>query len=191
MLATAALILMAGVAGAIFDDGTDIDPDSPKYDGSAGYVYAVGNSSGSGVYLMCNDIMNDFQIGCDATHPDSVNLTPKQGKVNQKKRDNNANAWIWAGTIGGTDFGDTTFDLVCDRVQMTGKANDDKFTADAKCTLSKCDPPEGLTFGEFQSAAECIENAEDDGDIGKGVSTLRTDNNSQIRGNIRTKGVWD
>jgi hypothetical protein len=48
-----------------------------------------------------------------------------------------------------------------------------------------------LTFGEFQSAAECIENAEDDGDIGKGVSTLRTDNNGQIRGNIRTKGVWD
>ncbi|MBW2716575.1 MAG: hypothetical protein JRD03_10885 [Deltaproteobacteria bacterium] len=191
MLATAALILMAGVAGAIFDDGTDIDPDSPKYDGSAGYVYAEEESSGSGVYLMCNDIMNDFQIGCDSTHPDSVNLTPKQGKTDQKKRDNNAYAWIWADEIGGIDEDNTTFELTCDRVQMTGKANDDKFTAEARCTLSKCDIPGGLTVDQVIAMGDCIDDAEDSGNIGKGVSTLRLDNKNQLKGNIKSKGGWD
>ena len=60
LLATAALIMVTGVAGAIFDSSDSITPDSPKYDGSAGYVVAAGPGNSTGVWFTCVDATNDF-----------------------------------------------------------------------------------------------------------------------------------
>jgi hypothetical protein len=189
MLVTAALIVMAGVAGAIFDDNVDIDP-SEKYNGSGGYLNAADDTFGAGVYMMCQNADNDFEIGCDTTHPDSANMTPQQGKVDQKKNENNATAWISAGTIGGVMY-ESTWNLDCEQVRQSGKANDNKFTADAMCTLTKCDIPGGLTVDEIISMQDCIDEAEENGDIGKKVSTLKLDSNNQLKGKIKSAGDWD
>lgn len=190
MLATAALIVIAGVAGAIFDDDVYIDA-SEKFAGTSGYVHAAGDTFGTGAYMMCQNADNDFEFGCDSTHPDGINMNPVQGKVNQKRRDNNANAWIYGGIIGGIDEMDTTFFLNCERVQATGKANDKKGTADAKCVFTKCDLPEELTVGQIASIEDCIEESEDDGSLGKRVSTMRLDNNNKLKGTVRSSGDWD
>ena len=190
VLATAALILITGVAGAFFNSSNSIDPDSPNYDGSAGYVDASGPFYETGVYLMCSNSENDFEIGCDSWHPDSVNMTSKQGKVDQKKKDNNADAWIAGSELGGA-VGDFDVFLDCQKVQIKGKSNDDKQTIESKCTLTKCELPQGITLGQIESAADCIEESEDSGAIGKKVSTLKLDGNNLLKGNIWSKGIWE
>jgi hypothetical protein len=148
LLATAALILLAGVAGAILNADSAIDPDSPKYDGSGGYVDASGSVFETGVWLHCIDNDNNFTIGCDSDHPDGVNLTPVQGKVDQKKKDNNAEAWMAVDTMGGI-FEDDVYPLICDRMQIKGKLNDDKLTIESQCTLTKCEIPGSLTIDQI------------------------------------------
>jgi hypothetical protein len=139
---------------------------------------------------MCTNIANDFQIGCDSWHPDNVTISPTQGKVDQRKTNNNANAWISANRMGGIDEGGTIFPLTCKKVQIKGKSNDDRLTIESKCTLTKCELPGGLELGQIQSAEDCIEESEDNGDIGKSVSTLKLDNNGLLKGRIWSKGIW-
>jgi hypothetical protein len=189
LLATAALILIAGVAGAIFDASVTIDPESPKYDGSGGGVDGSDSSFGTYVYFMCNDADNEFTINCDSHHPDRVSISTKQGMVDQKKRDNNAHAWIDVLEMGGI-IEDTTLDLDCDKVQIKGKANDDKLTAESQCTLSKCVVPGELTIDQVRSAEICIDDSEENGTIGKNVTTLKLDNNNMLKGKIKSKGDW-
>jgi hypothetical protein len=189
LLATAALILLAGVAGAILNADGIIIPDSPKYDGSGGYVDANGDLYETGVWLSCEDIDNDFRIGCDSDHPDSVNISRKQGKVDQKKRDNNADAWIAVDEMGGITE-DAVYPLDCDRVQIKGKLNDDKMTIESQCTLTKCEVPGDLTLDQIRSAEDCMEDSEDNGDLGKSVTTLKLDNNNLLKGKIKSKGMW-
>lgn len=188
LLATAALIMVTGVAGAIFDSIDDIAPDSPKYDGSAGYVAASGSNYSTGVSFQCVDTDNDFRFGCDSNHPDSVSISTNQGKVNQKKNDNNADAYLNVATMGGLPV-NLSFPLVCDRVQMKGKSNDSNDKIQAQCNLKKCDIPGDLTVAQLQSASACIEGSEDDGSLGKSVTTLQLDNNNQLKGKITSKGI--
>jgi len=190
LLATATLILLTGVAGAIFNSSNDIDPDSPNYDGSAGYVDGSGSSFSTGVYFMCVDIDNDFQIGCDTDHPDKVKLTRWRGEVNQKKKDNNASAWMWVGMLGGIDEGDTLFPLDCEKVQLKGKSNDRNEKIESECKLTKCELPTSLSEDQYRSAEACIDDAEATGDLGKKVTTLKRDNNGLLGGKIKSKGVW-
>jgi hypothetical protein len=190
LLATAALVLIAGLAGAVFDADVGIIPDSPNYDGSGGWVDGSGEDYSTGVYFSCEDADNAFEIGCDSWHPDNVTISPKQGKVDQKKTDNNAYAYMSVGEMGGI-VEETEFELDCKKVQIKGKANDDKLTAESKCTLTKCNIPGGLTLDQIASAEACIDAAEDAGDIGKKVSTLKLDNQNLLKGNIWSKGTWD
>jgi len=190
LLATAALVLFTGLAGAVFDDSVDIDPDSPNYDGSNGYVDADGDSYSTGVWFTCEDGNDDITIGCDSWHPDNVTISTKQGKVDQKKTDNNATAYMVANLIGGQAV-NIDEDLECKKVQIKGKANDDKLTAESKCTLTKCEIPGGLTVEQIGLIEDCIDDAEESGDIGKKVSTLKLDNQNLLKGNIWSKGIWD
>ncbi|MBW2578051.1 MAG: hypothetical protein JRE38_08290 [Deltaproteobacteria bacterium] len=190
LLATAALVLITGLAGAVFNEDVGIDPDSPNYNGSAGWVDGSGEDYSTGVYLMCNDDDNAFEIGCDSWHPDNVTMSTKQGKVDQKKTNNNAYAYMSVGEMGGI-VEEQEFELNCKKVQIKGKSNDDKETVESKCTLTKCEIPGGLTLDQIASAEQCIEDAEDAENIGKKVSTLKLDNQNLLKGNIWSKGVWD
>jgi hypothetical protein len=190
LLATAALVLFAGLAGAVFNASVGIDPDSPNYDGSNGYVNADGSNYGTGVWFTCEDENNTITMGCDSWHPDNVTISTKQGKVDQKKTNNNAIAYMEASLIGGQAV-DIDEVLECKKVQIKGKANDDKFTAESKCTLTKCEIPGGLTVEQIGLIEDCIDDAEDSGNIGKKVSTLKLDNQNLLKGNIWSKGMWD
>jgi hypothetical protein len=35
-----------------------------------------------------------------------------------------------------------------------------------------------------------MEDSEDNGDLGKSVTTLKLDNNNQLKGKIKSKGTW-
>ena len=190
LLATAALILIAGVAGAVFDSNDDILPDSPNYNGSGGYVDASGNIFATGVYFMCADADNDFEIGCDSEHPDKVSLSTNTGRVDQRKNGNNAHAWMSVVKMGGI-VEDTTFDLDCEKVQLKGKSNDKTDKIDAQCTLKKCVVPGGLLIDQVRSAEACIEDSEENGEIGKKVTTLKLDRNNLLGGKITSKGLRD
>jgi hypothetical protein len=190
LLATAALVLFAGLAGAVFNASVGIDPDSPNYDGSNGYVNADGDLYSTGVWFTCEDNDNFVTIGCDSWHPDNVTISTKQGKVDQKKTDNNAIAYLEASLIGGQEV-DIGGVLECKKVQIKGKSNDDKFTAESKCTLTKCEIPGGLTVDQIGLIEDCVDDAEESGDIGKKVSTLKLDNQNLLKGNIWSKGMWD
>jgi len=190
LLATATVILFTGVAAAIFDSSNEIDPDSPNYDGSAGYMDGSGSDFSTGVDFMCVDIDNDFQIGCDSDHPDKVKLARWRGEVNQQKKDNNASAWMWVGMLGGIDEGGTLFPLDCEKVQLKAKSNDRNEKIESECKLTKCELPTSLSEDQFRSAEACIDDAEATGDIGKRVTTLKRDNNNLLGGKIKSKGVW-
>ena len=190
LLATAALILVTGLAGAVFDADEDIFRDSPNFNGSGGWVDGSGDSFSTGVWFGCSDIDNDFQIGGDSDHPDNVTIAPKTGKVDQRKADNNAYAYMSVGEMGGI-VEETEFELNCEKVQLKGKSNDDTQAIESKCMLKKCAIPGGLTLDQIASAQQCIENAEDSEDIGKKVTTLKLDNNNLLKGNIWSKGTWD
>jgi hypothetical protein len=189
LLATAALVLIAGLAGAVFNADTGIDPDSPNYNGSGGWVEAEGDEYSTGVWFVCEDEANAFEIGCESGHPDNVTISTKQGKVDQKKTNNNAIAYMDIGMMGG-EVVDDKLELDCKKVQIKGKANDDKLTAESKCTLTKCELPGGITLDMIASAEQCIEDAEDAENIGKKVSTLKLDRNNELKGNIWSKGTW-
>jgi len=109
--------------------------------------------------------------------------------VDQKKTNNNAIAYLSVGEMGGIVVEDE-FELDCKKVQIKGKANDDKLTAESKCTLTKCELPGGITLDMIASAEQCIEDAEDAENIGKKVSTLKLDNQNLLKGNIWSKGSW-
>ena len=190
LLATAALVLIAGLAGAVFDSDEDIYPDMPNYSGSGGWVDGSGSDYSTGVWFSCEDNDNAFSIGCDSEHPDNVTISPKQGKVDQKKKDNNAYAYLDVGEMGGI-VEETEFELDCQKVQIKGKSNDDTQAIESKCTLTKCQIPGGLTLDQIASAEQCIDDAEDAEDIGKKVTTLKLDNNNLLKGNIWSKGTWD
>ncbi len=111
LLAATALILIAGMAFAILDDGADIFPaKSPDYDWSGGYVDARGTVFSSGVYFQCTDEDNDFRIHCDTDHPDKVRLSGQKGRVDQTKKDNNAHVWANVSTVDG-EHGRTTVEF--------------------------------------------------------------------------------
>jgi len=192
LLAAAALVLIAGGATAIFNSSEFIDPDVPNYLGSFGGVDGSFDDYETFVGFTCVDLESDFALGCSSWHPDSVNMTPKQGKVDQKKKDNNAIAWISATKIHGIILQEEIIEqpLLCDRVQIKGKSNDDKETIESKCTLKKCDLPLGLTLADLTAIGNCIEDSEDAGLLGKKVQTLKLDNNNQLKGNIWSKGTW-
>jgi hypothetical protein len=190
LLAMATSILFTGVAGAVVDADESIDPDSPNYDGSAGYVDASDSSFSTGVDFMCVDIDNDFQIGCDSDHPDKVKLARFVGEVSQKKRGNNASAWMWVGEMGGFDVGGTLFPLDCERVQLKGKLKNRNEKIESECKLTKCELPTSLSEDQYRSAEACIDDAEATGDLGKKVTTLKRDKNNLLGGKIKSKGVW-
>ena len=190
LLATAAVILMAGLAGAIFDSDDPIYPDSPQYNGSGGWVDGSGEDFSTGVWFGCSDSDNDFYIGCDSDHPDSVKLSNNQGKVDQRKRDNNGYAYLDVYEMGGI-VEDTEFGLDCERVQLKGKSNDNNDRMDVQCMLKGCQIPEGLTVGQLQSAETCIDDAQDLDNIGRRVTNLRLNNNNELGGKITSKGVRD
>jgi len=190
LLATAAVILMAGIAGAIFNSDDSIDPDSPNYNGSGGWVDGAGEDFSTGVYFMCLDNDNDFQIGCDSEHPDGVKLSNNQGKVDQRQRDNNAYAYISVTEMGGI-ADDTEYELDCDRVQLKGKSNDNNDKMDVQCRLKGCEIPGDLTVAQIQSAETCIDDAQDLDNIGKRVTNLRLNNKNLLRGKITSRGVRD
>jgi hypothetical protein len=81
----AALILIAGAAAGqgFFDSSESIDP-GDGYQGTAGYVDGSGSTFSTGVSLMCVDINNNFEIGCDSDHPDKV--TCRRNRVRSNRR---------------------------------------------------------------------------------------------------------
>jgi len=193
-LAMAGLILTAGVASAqFFDDyAYAIDPDSPGYDGSDAWVEASGFNYSAGVEFYCTDIDNDFYMGCETTHPDSISVSNNQGKVDQKKNNNNAHAYLSVGEMGGI-VEEADFELSCEKVKVMGMANTQNDKVKVQCVLKNCEIPEGLTPNQIDSAVACIEAAENSGDLGKKVQSLRTNNNDQTSGKIKAAGMayWD
>jgi hypothetical protein len=190
LLATAALILLAGGATAFFNSSNGIQADIPNWLGSFGFVDGFADDYETAVGFTCVDPDSDFAMGCYSTHPDSVNMTPKQGKVDQKKRDNNAVAWIEASKLDGDPL-ELDTDLVCDKVQIKGKSNDDKETIESKCTLNKCAIPGELTLNQIAAIVDCVDDSEDSGLLGKKVQTLKLDKNNLLKGNIWSKGTWE
>jgi hypothetical protein len=189
LLVTAMLTLIAGVARAILDADVDIKPDSPGYDGSAGYVDASGTSYSSAVAVYCTDADNDFHIYCETDHPDKVSLSNAQGQVSQTKKGNNATAAIDVDRMGGIDV-DAEFLLSCEKVQVKGKSNDSTERAEVQCMLKGCEIPGALTINQIRSAIDCIDGSVASGDIGKKVQKLRVGNDNRIQGKIKSKGDW-
>jgi hypothetical protein len=191
LLTMAALILIAGAAAGqgFFDSSESIDP-GDGYQGTAGYVDGSGSDFSTGVSLMCVDINNDFEIGCDSDHPDKVNLSTKQGQVEQKKRGNNADAWMVASKLNGADV-DINESLDCEKVQLKGKANNVNQKIDVKCTLKKCEFPAGVDAAQIDAAIDCAVAAVGNGDIGRKVGRVSQNSDEQISGHIRSKGVLD
>ena len=191
LLAMAALILVAGSAAGqdFFDADAFIDPDD-GYQGSGGRVDGSGDDFYTDVYANCVNADNNFEIGCYSDHPDSVNLSKKQGKVDQKKKDNDANVWMVATAIGG-EAEDIDEDLDCEKVQIKGKSNSDKFTIDAKCTMKKCKLPGSVSVAQIDAMIQCIDDEVENGDLGKKVGNLKKNTDNEITGKITSKGVWD
>jgi hypothetical protein len=200
-LLAAALMLIAGVVGAVIDADESIDPESPDYDASEGGVDVSGDEFEARVSFrsLCVDLdiprnNNDFEFGCESTHIDRVNLSTHQGNLDQKMRNNNAHAWMYVTVIGGATK-NTTYDLACERVLIKGKSNDDTEEIEARCTLRKCTPPQTDTNPikaeiQFQSALNCLDASEEDGSLGEKVQTLHLLKNGDLDGEITSKGVW-
>jgi hypothetical protein len=191
LLTMAALILIAGAAAGqgFFDSSESIDP-GDGYEGTAGYVDGSGSDFSTGVSLMCVDINNNFEIGCDSDHPDKVNLSTKQGQVEQKKRGNNADAWMVASKLNGVDV-DINESLDCEKVQLKGKANNVNQKIDVKCTLKKCELPAGVTPAQIDAVIDCAVAAVGTGDIGRKAGRVSQNSDDQLSGHIRSKGVLD
>jgi hypothetical protein len=191
LLTMAALILIAGAAAGqgFFDSSESIDP-GDGYQGTAGYVDGSGSTFSTGVSLMCVDINNNFEIGCDSDHPDKVNLSTKQGQVEQKKRGNNADAWMVASKLNGADV-DINESLDCEKVQLKGKANNVNQKIDVKCTLKKCELPADVTAAQIDAAIDCAVAAVGSGDIGRRAGRVSQNSDDQLSGHIRSKGVLD
>lgn len=83
------------------------------------------------------------------------------------------------------------YPLDWEKVQIKGKIDDDKLTIESQCTFTKCDIPGSLTIDQIRSAEDCMEDSEDNGDLGKSVTTLKLDNNNLLKGTITSKGTWD
>jgi len=139
---------------------------------------------------MCVDNNNNFEIGCDSDHPDKVNLSTKQGQVEQKKRGNNADAWIVASKLNGDDV-DINESLDCEKVQLKGKANNVNQKIDVKCTLKKCELPDAVTPAQIDAVIDCAVAAVGSGDIGRKAGRVSQNSDDQLSGHIRSKGVLD
>jgi hypothetical protein len=189
LLTMAALILIAGAAAGqgFFDSSESVDP-GDGYQGTAGYVDGSNSDFSTGVSIMCVDINNDFEIGCDSDHPDKVNLSTKQGQVEQKKKGNNADAWMVASKLDGADV-DINESLDCEKVQLKGKANNVNQKIDVKCTLKKCELPAGVTPAQIDAAIDCAVAAVGSGDIGRKAGRVSQNSDDQLSGHIRSKGV--
>jgi len=192
LLATATLILIAGLAGAIFDAKNPIIPDQPKYTGSGGYVNGEDSDFGAGVWFDCADDENDFTIGCYTDHPDLIIVGTKTVKVDQKVNGNGAYGYMDVVEMGGI-VENAQAKLVCDKVKMISFSNDDSDKIKSRCILVRCSIPSGttlsLTLDQIESALACIDDSEVDGSLGKSVSTLTLDNNDLLRGNITSQGL--
>ncbi len=189
LLAMAALILIAGAAAGqdFFNNSAGIDPDE-KYAGTTGGVDGHDSQYETGVMAMCENAEVDYTIGCDTWHPDRVNLSTHQGQVDQKKRGNNAIAWMSANLIGGEIVELGPVDLDCEKVQLKGKYNTKKETIDVKCTIKNCQLPQGLELGDVNDMIDCAEEAQDSGALGKRAGNLRL-RQDLLSGHIRSKGT--
>ena len=189
LLAMAALILIAGAAAGqdFFNRDAAIDPEE-NYQGSTGHVDGQGEEYSTSVGPMCANDIVDFSIGCESTHPDRANLTKTQAQIDQKKRDNNAVAWMAANKLGG-EVVNIDEALECDKVQLKGKYNTRNDRIEAKCTIKNCKIPNGVTVGDIDDAIECADDAEDSGDLGKKVSSVKKNNANELSGNIKSKGT--
>jgi hypothetical protein len=189
LLATAALIVIAEMAGAILDDGADIFPaESPNYDGSGGYVDARGAVFSSGVYFSCLDPDNQFIFYCDTDHPDKVSLSGEKGRVDQTKRDNNVHVWFKASKVGGLEV-ERDGDLICEQAQVKSKTDGRSEKIEVQCTLKDCEIP-FLTSNEIRSVFDCLDAAVENGSLGKKVQNLKRDSSFKISGKIKSKGIW-
>jgi hypothetical protein len=189
LLAATALILIAGMAFAILDDGADIFPaKSPDYDWSGGYVDARGNFFSSGVFFQCEDADNAFRIHCDADHPDKVRLSGQKGKVDQTKKDNNAHVWAKVSKVDGVSLG-IEGDLICEQAKVKSKTDGRTEEIEAQCILVDCEIP-FLTSDQIRSLFSCMDGAVEDGNLGKKVQNLKRDSAFKISGKITSKGVW-
>jgi hypothetical protein len=191
LVATTALFLITGVAGAVIDANESIDADSPDYDGSGGWVHTSGNTFRVGVEFQCVDADNEFWVACSSTHPDKVKLSTHQGKVDQMKKGNSANFLLMANKLGGkvVDFPGEAPPLTCERVSMKGKLHDFTKKIESRCIIKNCDIPDWLTVPQIESAIRCLDDSEDTGDLGKKVQTLKLDRNDQLGGRIWSKGA--
>jgi hypothetical protein len=191
LLAMAALILIAGAAAGqdFFNNvGAIVTPDE-KYAGTTGGVDGHGSEFETEVEVTCQNDTVDFTIGCNTWHPDRVNLSTHQGQVDQKKKNNNAIAWISVNKIGGEVI--ETFDSDfegCDKVQLKGKYNTKKDQMDIKCTIKNCDLPGIINVDFINDAIACAEEEEDSGDLGKRAGNLKL-KGDQLSGHIRSKGT--
>jgi hypothetical protein len=190
LLAMAALILIAGAAAGqdFFNNDAGIDPED-KYQGSSGWVDGQGEEYSSGVYAMCADEQIAYEIGCETWHPDKVNLSTHQGQVDQKKRDNNAHAWMYFTRLDGQDVEPFEEELVCDKVQLKGKYNTKNEKIDAKCTFKKCPLPGDLTVDQINDAINCAEEAVENENLGKRVGNLKLKDGEIRSGKITSKGT--
>jgi hypothetical protein len=184
LLGMAALILIAGAAAGengFFNDSAGISPDE-KYAGTGGGVDGAGQEYETGVYAMCDNGDIAYEIGCDSWHPDRVNLSTHQGQVDQKKRDNNADAWMAGSRLDGTAG------LDCEKVQLKGKYNTKNETIDVKCTIKNCQLPQDLQIGDVNDMIDCADEEQDSGDLGKRAGNLKL-KGDLISGHIRSKGT--
>jgi hypothetical protein len=191
LLGMAALILIAGAAAGqengFFNNEALINPED-KYQGSGGYVDGEGEEYESGVWARCASPQIEYRIGCDTWHPDKVNISTHQGQVDQKKKNNNAQAWMIFTRRLGENQDPEELDLDCDKVQLKGKYNTKNEKIDAKCTIKNCGLPGNLTVEEIQDAIDCAEAAVDNEELGKRAGNLKL-KGDQLSGHIRSKGT--
>jgi len=189
LLAMAALILIAGAAAGqeFFNYAAGINPEE-NYQGSSGWLEAQDDEYSTGVYAMCSNDIIAYEIGCESWHPDKVNVTKTQAQVDQKKRNNNAVAWMAVTLLGGEEV-DIEEELECEKVQLKGKGNTRNDRIDAKCTIKKCKLPSGVTVGDIDDAKECAADAKESGDLGKRVGNISRNNDDELSGSIKSKGT--
>jgi hypothetical protein len=192
LLGMAALILIAGAAagqenGFFNNSGVIVTPDE-KYAGTTGGVDGFGSGFETEVEANCENegIDIDYTIGCNTWHPDRVNLSTHQGQVDQKKKGNNAVAWIEVNIYKGVV--DWEEELDCDKVQLKGKYNTKNETMDIKCTIKNCQLPDPITVGFINDAIDCAEAEQDSGDLGKRAGNLKL-RGDLLSGHIRSKGT--
>jgi hypothetical protein len=190
LLGMAALILIAGAASGqgFFDDHSVLLTPDEKYAGTTGALDGEGSEYETEIQVRCANEGIDivYLIGCNTWHPDRVNLSTHQGQVDQKKRDNNAGAWIAAERYKGVV--DWFEPLSCDKVQLKGKNNTKRDQMDIKCTLKNCELPGPITVDFINDAIACAEAAEDSGELGKRAGNLKL-KNGELSGHIRSKGT--